>query len=64
VVDPDDFCQQFKLVLAPASLFESGKGATISSDIFNEKPQNSYSVVQNENGVVIGQLVSSGVQGK
>jgi len=60
-VPPKNGCQTIFFYLSPASHFESTAGAKLSSEVFLEARPNSLSVVTNERGSFVGQLISDGI---
>eukprot|EP01128_Nolandella_sp_AFSM9_P006856 TRINITY_DN3611_c0_g3_i1.p1 TRINITY_DN3611_c0_g3~~TRINITY_DN3611_c0_g3_i1.p1 ORF type:complete len:1587 (-),score=355.48 TRINITY_DN3611_c0_g3_i1:210-4970(-) len=61
-MEPANFCLRMEVFLVPASTYEQADGSGISSEIFLERPPNSFSVLQNEKGAVVGQIITSGIR--
>ena len=60
---PSEFCKNVELYFLPASRLELPAESKLSSEIFLERTPNSFSVVQNDKGAKVGQILTPGIEG-
>lgn len=53
-------CQFAEVWQVAASYYQDTTSFTLSSDVFIERPPNTYTIVYNENNVLVGQITSAG----
>jgi hypothetical protein len=59
---PSSFCQFIEIYLYPAFNYRSDGSARLGSEVFNKNPPNEYSVIFEYTIIVVGQIVTSGIQ--
>jgi hypothetical protein len=55
------FCNPIQLETSSIGFYTSDSGVALSSEIYNKRVPNDYSIVRNDLGGIVGQLISDGV---
>lgn len=61
-IQPLAFCQPIQLYLVSANQYLLSNTLTLTSEIYKKRITNVYAVVYNQNGAVVGQLVTQGIE--
>lgn len=59
---PEGFCQFVSFSLYPAFNYRQNPSDRLSSEVFNKNPPNEYSVLLEYTIIVVGQIVTSGIE--
>lgn len=60
-ISQNSFCKSIQIDRLPASFYQVESTLALSSEIYQRRLFNTFSVVKNANGATIGQIVTDGV---